>query len=187
MPISENETAISRGRIPTYMRRSLIDFLSVILGSNARCRRISNLLLQNCSLVSSLSAIMHLHRSRSRQRELLQQLLMAMYNHYSSYDMFLRPTVLFPDPPFDDPVEAFTSYQFYQNTGFWPDQFMEVKNNLTLIPDVIRCQQSRCRSSKSLSLFLLLRRWNKADTWEDVSRFMRRGRVWCITVYRLIF
>jgi hypothetical protein len=38
-----------------------------------------------------------------------------------------------------------------------------------------------------LSLFLLLRRWNKADTWEDVSRFMRHRRVWCITVYSLIF
>jgi hypothetical protein len=187
MPISENETAISQGRIPIYMHRSLIDFVAVILGANARCQRISNLLLQNCSLVPSLSAIMHLHHCRSHQRELLQQLLMAMYNHYSSYDMFLPPTVLFPDPPFDDPVEAFTSYQYYQNTGFCPDQFMEVKNNLTLIPDVIRCHHSRCRSPKSLSLFLLLRRWNKADTWEDVSRFMRHRRVWCITVYSLIF
>jgi hypothetical protein len=130
---------------------------------------------------------MHLHHSRSCQRELLQQLLMAMYNHCSSYDMFIHPSVLFPDPPFDDPVEAFTSYQFYPNTGFWPDQFMEVKNNLTLIPDVIRCRQSRCRTTKSLSLFLLLRRWNKADTWEDVSRFMRHRRVWCITVYCLIY
>jgi len=145
------------------------------------------MLLQNCSLVSSLSAIMHLHHSRSHQRELLQQLLMTKYNHYSSYDMIIHPFVLFPDPPFDDPVEAFPSYQFYQNTGFWPDQFTEVKNNLTLIHDVIRCKQSRCRSTKSLSLFLLLRRWNKADTWEDVSRFMRCGRVWCFTVYHLIF
>jgi hypothetical protein len=54
--------------------------------------------------------------------------------------MFLHPTVLLPDPPFDNPVETFTSYQFYKNTGFWPEQFMEVKNNLTLmIPDLIRC------------------------------------------------
>jgi len=35
---------------------------------------------------------------------------MAMYNHYSSNDMFICPTVLFPDSPFDDPAEAFTSY-----------------------------------------------------------------------------
>jgi hypothetical protein len=95
--------------------------------------------------------------------------------------------VLFPNHPFDNPVEAFTSHQFYQNTGFWPEQFTEVKNNLTLIPDLTRCQQTRCRSTKSLALFLLLRRWNKADTWEDNSRFVRRGRVWCIIVYRLIF
>jgi hypothetical protein len=71
------------------------------------------MLLQNFSLGSSFSAIMLLHHSGSCQRELLQQLLMAMYNHYSSYDMFLCSTVLFPGPPFDNPVEAFTSYQFY--------------------------------------------------------------------------
>jgi hypothetical protein len=112
---------------------------------------------------------------------------MEVHYHNSSYDMFLHPTVLIPDLPFDNPVEAFTSYQFYQNTGFWPEQLMAVKNNLTLIPDLIRCRQSRCRSTKSLALFLLLRRWSKADTWEVVSRFVRHGRVWCITVYCLIF
>jgi hypothetical protein len=27
----------------------------------------------------------------------------------------------------------------------------------------------------------------KADKWEDVSRVMRRGRVWCIKIYRAVF
>jgi hypothetical protein len=37
MTITENETAMSRGRIPTYMHRSLIDFVVVLLRSDARC------------------------------------------------------------------------------------------------------------------------------------------------------
>ena len=46
---------------------------------------------------------------------------------------------------------------------------------------------TRCSSSKQVALFLLLRRWKKADTWDDVSRLMRRRRVWCIKIYRAMF
>jgi len=42
-------------------------------------------------------------------------------------------------------------------------------------------------SSKQLAIFLLLRRWNKADTWDDVSWALRRGRVWRIKIYRAVF
>jgi hypothetical protein len=90
------------------MHRSLTDFAAGLLRLDSRSRRLSNMLLQNCSLGSSFSAIMLLHCSRSNQRELLQQLLMAMYSYYSSNDMFLQPSVLFPDPPFDNPADAFS-------------------------------------------------------------------------------
>jgi hypothetical protein len=73
MPVCENETAMSQGRIPTYMRRSLTDFVAVLLRLDFRSGRLSNMLLQNCSLGSSFSVIMLLHCSGSRQRELLQQ------------------------------------------------------------------------------------------------------------------
>jgi hypothetical protein len=33
----------------------------------------------------------------------------------------------------------------------------------------------------------MLRRWKKADKWEDVSRVTRRGHVWCIKIYRALF
>jgi hypothetical protein len=42
---------------------------------------------------------------------------------------------------------------FIKNTSFLLEQFMEVKNNLAFIPDLIRCWKSRCRSTKSLALF----------------------------------
>jgi hypothetical protein len=153
MLVCENETAMSRGRIPTYIRRSLTDFVAVLLRSDFRSSRLSNMILQNCSLGSSFSVIMLLHYSPSRQRELLQQLLRAMNNHYSSYDLcFFIPLCYF--------LICLLIIQF---------------RHLLVINFIIRCQQTRCRSTKSLALFLLLRRWNKVDTWEDVSRFVRRG------------
>jgi hypothetical protein len=33
----------------------------------------------------------------------------------------------------------------------------------------------------------MLCRWKKADKWDDVSRALRRGRVWCIKIYRQLF
>jgi hypothetical protein len=41
--------------------------------------------------------------------------------------------------------------------------------------------------TKYLALFVLLQRWKKADTWDDVAHTIRRGRVWCINIYRKIF
>ncbi len=49
------------------------------------------------------------------------------------------------------------------------------------------CPETRCTSFKQLSIFLLLRRWNKADTWDDVSQVVHRGRVWCIKMYHEVF
>ena len=71
--------------------------------------------------------------------------------------------------------------------GFWPGQFKEISYNLLLIPDTIVCSRTRCTAPKQLAIFVMLRRWKKADKWEDVARLMRRGRVWCINIYRQIF
>ena len=49
--------------------------------------------------------------------------------------MFVRPTILFQDPPLQNPVEEIPSATFYQVTGFWPAQIEEIMENLTLIPD----------------------------------------------------
>jgi hypothetical protein len=86
-----------------------------------------------------------------------------------------------------NPLAEFSVHRFYQLCGFWPDQFEEVADNLLLIPEHITCERTRCTSTKYLALFVLLRRWKKADTWDDVAHTIRRGRVWCINIYRKIF
>jgi hypothetical protein len=87
---------------------------------------------------------------------MISSLFVVMHNHYTSYDMVVRPTVLFRDPPMANPIEELTPYHFYQNSGFWPDQFLEIPQNLLLIPDVIVCDRTRCSARKELALFVLL-------------------------------
>jgi hypothetical protein len=114
--------------------------------------------------------------------------MMAMfYYHHSSYDMVHRPTTFFQQQPVVNPLAEFSAHRFYQLCGFWPDQFEEVVDYLLLIPERITCERTRCSAMKCLALFVLLRRWKKADTWDDVAHTIRRGHVWCINIYRKNF
>jgi hypothetical protein len=72
-----------------------------------------------------------------------------------------------------DPVAELPATEFYELAGFWPGQFVEVSENLVLIPDRIICPMTYCTASKQLALFVLLRQWKKADKWDDVARVMK--------------
>jgi hypothetical protein len=100
--------------------------------------------------------------------------------------MNVWPTILFRDPPMENPVEELPAATFFQLMDFWPGQCEEVIDNLLLLPDAIVCAATYSTSSKQLAIFLLLRQWNKADTWDDVRHVLRRGRVWCIKIYRAV-
>ncbi len=183
MPVSENETALSRGQVPTYMRRQLNDLLAVMLQPNASCNRNSILL----TTLNDEDICLHIHRHRRRHRKMVTSLFNMMHNHFTSYDMVMRPTVLFRNPPMANPVDELTSYNFYHYSGFWPDQFTEICENLILIPDVVICERTRCSAKKKLALFLLLWQWNKADTWDNVTGLLHCGRCWCIQIYQKMF
>jgi len=180
MPVSEDETALTRGRIPCYMRRQIFELMSTAMDRTSQ-RSCLRLFLNHPGLLSR-----H-RRSRRRNRRLLEDIYGLLYYHYTSYDMVVRPTILFEGFPVQNPVDEFSSYGFYQECGFWPSQLQEVIDNLILLPDNIVCQRTRVRATKSLAIFLMLRRWKKADKWEDVARTVRRGRVWCIQMYRITF
>jgi hypothetical protein len=66
-------------------------------------------------------------------------------------------------------------------------QIEEVIDYLLLLLDTIVCAATWSSSSKQLAFVLLLRQWNKADTWDDVSHVLQRGRVWCIKIYWALF
>jgi len=108
-------------------------------------------------------------------------------NHYMSYDMWSRPYRVYDLPSVDNIYEQFSSHRFYELTGFWPVQVQEICQNLSLIGDTIVCQSTRCTAPKDLAVFVLLRRWHIAGTWELVAADMRQQRGWCIQIYLAFF
>ena len=135
MPVSEHETAPSRGRFPSYLRRQVNDLLCLLLQQRARRGR---RLLQSQMLSPSLRALF-LTSNHQRSSTLLNSLFQSTFHHYYSYDMHVRPTILFQDAPLEDPVEELPAATVFQLSGFWPGQFTEVSNNLLLVPDTIIC------------------------------------------------
>lgn len=165
MPVSQHETALSRGRIPSYLRRQYYQLLLLLMEGgaqrNRRCRLLSQFSVTwSASLNHSLVMAMEYSSQRSSSR-FLNSLTMALYNHCTSYDMHVRPTLLFDHLPFDDPIAELVPTEFYELSGFWPDQFTEIINNLTLLPERIVCPITRCYASKQLAIFFMLRRWKK--------------------------
>jgi hypothetical protein len=136
MPVSQAEMALSRGRVPTYLRRRLHELIHLLLTQRgrrgqmmARMSRLYLIWLLSPNLFFSF-------RSRNSQRSsslLLSTLFDTDYRHYTSYDMNVRPTNLFHDPPMENPVEELPAATFFQLIGFWPGHFEEVINNLLLL------------------------------------------------------
>ena len=173
---------MSRGRIPTYLRRQMNDLMGLFLGNRISTNQLE--LLQTRTSNSSMHVTFFRRYNRRRHRQMLSDLMNMFYFHQTSYDMVLRPTTLFREPPVVNPLQECSSHRFYQLCGFWPDQFTEVIDNLLLIPDIIVCDRSRCSTSKTLALFIMLRSWQKADTWDDVAHEVPHGHVWCIKNYQ---
>jgi len=105
--------------------------------------------------------VMQYHSQRSTSH-LLHSLFMSLYHHYYLYNMYIRPTVLFDQLPLEDPIAELLPTEFYELCGFWPGQFCEVVDNLSLLPDTITCPITQCAASKDLAFFLSLRHWKKA-------------------------
>jgi hypothetical protein len=57
----------------------------------------------------------------------------------------------------ENPVEKLPAATFFQLSGFWPEKFEEVINNLLVLPDTIVCAATRSTSFNQLVFLLLLR------------------------------
>jgi hypothetical protein len=151
-----------------FLHISVINFSFL----NARGRRLQ--LNSRLSLVSPrlLRFVLLYCRQKSTAR-VLYSLFAALYHHYYLFDMFIRPTILFNEGPMEDPVSELPSKEFYELSGFWPYQFREIVDNLHLIPRRITCSVTHYVASRDVAVFMMLRRWRKADKWEDVSRVVQ--------------
>jgi hypothetical protein len=141
MPVSQHETTLSRGRIPPYLHRHFNDLLGLLLDSCSRRGQTNSRLL----MLSPHILIHHMQFNQRRSSNvLLSSLFQSLLQHYYSFDMFVHHTVVFHAPPVTDPVAELPSSDFYELSGFWPGQFMEISDNLLLLPQQIVCPISRC-------------------------------------------
>jgi hypothetical protein len=80
-----------------------------------------------------------------------------------SYDSFSRPYKFYESPKVDSHHIQFSSYGYYELTGFWLEQVVEITRELTLIPPVIKCRSTGCVAPKDLAIFW---RWHKPGNWK---------------------
>jgi hypothetical protein len=78
-----------------------------------------------------------IRNSKCSSSHLISSLFNAAHHHYHSYDMNLRLTILFHDPPLENPVEVLTAATLFHLTGFCPGKFEEILDSLLLIPDIM--------------------------------------------------
>ena len=86
-----------------------------------------------------------------------------------------------------DPAEKYSTNDSYHLTGFWPEQFKEIIRETTLMPDRIMHAGTRVTASNEMDYFILLRRWRKADTWDDARKTVCRRRCFCDNTYYALF
>ena len=102
-------------------------------------------------------------------------------SHRCSCDKSSRPTKSYDLPPLSqhDTFNEFTSHDFYSVSGFWPDQFDEIVENMIFTRDkIVHEKKTRTCCDKKTPFFLLFRRWRKHDTCESVKIVLRRQRPW---------
>ena len=172
-----NDTAWSRGRIPAH-EVSLLK--KIILHEREDEERLM------ATRSRYRKAGLPYKYWKCRENIALSTIQTCLIKHCTSYDKVTRPAALHGRPPMTQPLQELTPYKFYYLVGFWPEQFRTICECLTLLPERIRTH-SRCIATREEGLFLLLLRWKHVASWENAANEMRRGRSWCITIYRAFF
>jgi hypothetical protein len=174
--VSEQHSAFDRGRVPAHEIRQVMETSLLLLLAKARAGQHQFVAFQLGFFIEKGSS----HVAARSYHDMIS-------DHYMSYDRFSRPFVNYELPKVVSPSEQFTKYMYYQMTGYWPEQVTDICQELTLIPDVVRCRRTGCAATKEMVIFVMLRRWHIAGTWEAVRKDTRQQQTWCILIYHEIF
>ena len=154
--VTEVETAKSRGRIPAHdfpMQQTLLTQISKRISKRIKLRRLLMKLRLPYVVWKNVGKTIF-----------YQELTEAIYRHYYSYNKLSRPMVHYDAERMEEPWYELNNNEFYERFGFWKEQFMEVINNLVLMPQEIKGQNSHAKASLPLGICIILRRWRIADT-----------------------
>ena len=99
----------------------------------------------------------------------------AIHHHYYSYMKLSRPIPIYDRERMEEPWLELNQNQFYQMFGYYKSQFIEIINNLVLLPDKVESYNSRAKAPMPIGIYIMLRQWRIANTWEKVAKFFRVG------------
>ena len=119
--------------------------------------------------------------SRAAMRS-VRGILYALLLHGVSHDKIYRAPVSGMAPPVMLPWVAFSPQRCRDDTGFDPDKFLHVCSLLVLLPAFIP-QTNRRRVSREFAIYVLLRRWRSAGTWNLVVNELRLQRQTLVGIY----
>ena len=64
----------------------------------------------------------------------------------------------------NEPRVELNENMFYEAFGFWKVQFLEIVDNLILMPIEIKAVGSHAKTNLSMGIYVMLCRWQVADT-----------------------
>ena len=147
--VTEDETAASRGRIPPHdfnvqleMSKQLADRII----PKIKLRR----LLRKVRLPYDILKKLNGHA-------LYMEISSAIHRHYYSYNKLSRPIPVYDKERMEEPWIELSEYIFYDSFGYYKSQFIEIINNLVLLPDKIEAYNSRAVAPTPMALCIMLR------------------------------
>ena len=156
-----------RGWMPSHDVRVLRMHLGFTLQrldkQRGACRRERRLADRGLATADPGRQLRRTKRMRAHRRT-CAQLARALHLHYMSYNKIYRPTPAFTAPPMYEPWSTLTEQAFMDTARFTREEFMEVVQKLVLIPGVV-ITKTRCRATKQLALYVVLRRWSGPESW----------------------
>ena len=108
----------------------------------------------------------------------------AIHHHYYLYMRLSCPVPVYDQERMEEPWLELNENQFYQMFGYYKSQFIQIMNNLVLLPDKVQGHNSRAKAPMPMGICIMLRRWKIADTWEKVAEFFCVGRSWIIVIFK---
>ena len=164
MPLTvDTDTLEDRARLPAHEKAALEWYALALLVKRRRRGRNDS------------------RESRAAMRS-VRGILYALLLHGVSYDKIYRAPVSGMAPPVMLPWAVFSPQRCRDDTGFDPDKFLYVCSLLVLLPAFIP-QTNRRRVSREFAIYVLLRRWRSAGTWNLVVNELRLQRQTLVGIY----
>ena len=162
--VTPQMSALDRGRLPDHVAQPLAWALYSTVQRERRARR-----------VGACKRAVRLARRRKR-------ICSALVRHWRSFDKVNRPVTAFHPAQRFRGASSWAEADFFEDFGFWKDEFRGVCGALRLLPGVVQ-GKNRCTATREQALMVLLKRWRDPRPWEALARSFRTTRQWCTDIY----